>query len=102
MLVIRMLVTENNQLANNQHAMEWDPHSHVGYSSSHVGYSPHVGYIRQKYDITNLRSPTSWLLLHKSVIANMRATELQGAGWLSRMLVISCWLLHLARLVYEP
>ena len=29
----------------------------------------------------------------------MRATKLQGAGWLSRMLVISCWLLHLARLV---
>ena len=114
MLVTRMLVTANNQLASNQHAMEWDPHTHVGYSSSHVGYShvgyshvgyshvgylPHVGYMRQKYEITNVRSPAGWLLLHNSVITNMRATKLQGAGWLSRMLVISCWLLHLARLV---
>ena len=114
MLVIRMLVTANNQLANNQHAMEWDPHSHVGYSSSHVGYSyvgysyvgylhvgylPHVGYMDQKYDITNLRSPACWLLLHKSVITYMHAIKLQGACWLSRMLVISCWSLHLARLV---
>ena len=104
MLVTRMLVTANNQLASNQHAMEWDPHTHVGYSSSHVGYShvgylPHVGYMDQKYEITNVRSPAGWLLLHNSVITNMRATKLQGAGWLSRMLVISCWLLHLARLV---
>ena len=114
MLVTRMLVTANNQLASNQHAMEWDPHMHVGYSSSHVGYShvgyshvgyshvgylPHVGYTGQRYEITNVRSPAGWLLLHNSVITNMRATKLQGAGWLSRMLVISCWLLHLARLV---
>ena len=114
MLVTRKLVTANNQLASNQHAMEWDPHTHVGYSSSHVGYShvgyshvgyshvgylPHVGYMDQKYEITNVRSPAGWLLLHNSVITNMRATKLQGAGWLSRMLVISCWLLHLARLV---
>ena len=120
MLVTRMLVTANNQLASNQHAMEWDPHTHVGYSSSHVGYShvgyshvgyshvgylPHVGYMPQRYEITNVRSPAGWLLLHNSVITNMRATKLQGAGWLSRMLVISCWLLHLARLVchrYTP
>ena len=114
MLVTRMLVTANNQLASNQHAMEWDPHTHVGYSSSHVGYShvgyshvgyshvgylPHVGYMDQKYEITNVRSPAGWLLLHNSVITNMRATKLQGAGWLSRMLAISCWFLHLARLV---
>ena len=44
---------------------------------------------------TNLQSPACWLLLHKSVITNMRAIKLQGAGWLSRTLVISCWLLHL-------
>ena len=48
MLVTRMLVTANNQLASNQHAMEWDPHTHVGYSSSHVGYS-HVGYSHVGY-----------------------------------------------------
>ena len=63
------MFTANNQLVNNQHAMEWDPHSHVGYSSSHVGYayvgysyvvyshngySPHVGCMGQRYDITNL------------------------------------------------
>ena len=67
MLVSRMLVTANDQLANDQHAMEWDPHWHVGYSSSHVGYLLvgyshvsyllHVGYIVARYDITNLRSP---------------------------------------------
>ena len=109
MLIICMLVT-----ANNQHAMEWDPHSYVGYSSSHAGYSyvgyshigfsyvgyfPHVGHMAQKYNITNLRSPACWLLLHKAVITKMRAIKLQGTGRLSRMLVISCWLLHLAGLV---
>ena len=108
MLVIRMLVIcnqhANDQLANNQHAMEWDPYSHIGYSSSHVGYSyvgysyvgfshvgylPPAGYIRQEYDITSLGIPACWLLLHKSMITNMRTIKLQGAGWLSRMLVIA-------------
>ena len=42
-------------------------YSQVGYSQvgySQVGYSPQVGYMDQRYDITNLLSTAGWLLLH--------------------------------------